>query len=85
MWESGGRKGKESSERADCAGKKGPRALWEKGILNPSNKSVFPRQNLSFKLWGCERCGIFLSSAGREPASVILGDSAQVWGCFFLN
>ena len=37
-------------ERADCAGKKGPGALWEKGILNPSNKSVFPRQNLSFKL-----------------------------------
>lgn len=52
MWESSGRKGKKSGKRADCAGKKGPRALWEKGILNPSNKSVFPRQNLSFRLCG---------------------------------
>lgn len=63
MWESGGRKGKKSGKRADCAGKKGARALWEKGILNPSNKSVFPRQNLSFKLWdgidGAKEVGFF--------------------------
>lgn len=30
MWESGGRKGKKSGKRADCARKKGPGALWEK-------------------------------------------------------
>lgn len=66
MWESGGRKGKKSGKRADCAGKKEPGALWEKkGILNPSNKSVFPRQNLPFRLHGTDGAkdvAFFLSS-----------------------